>query len=224
MNQTLPKSLRIALVDDHILIRDALANIVDSFEDCTVCILASNGREFIDKLQFGIIPHLVILDLMMPEMDGYETAKWLRSNYPDMYILMLSMYDSELATIRLLQSGVRGFLKKDVHPSELQQAIETTMRTGYYYSSSTSTKLVKLLKTGDSKTPLVNSITLNEKEMQFLKLASADMTYKEIAQIMEMRPRTIDNYRDALFTKLNVKSRVGLVLFAIKNGVVSIGY
>lgn len=215
---------RIALIDDHILLRDALAAAIDGFGDCKVTILASNGKEFMSQMNDNLPPHLVILDINMPEMDGYETAEWLRTAHPDIRILVLSMYDSDIVMIRLLQKGVRGFLKKDVHPGELKNAIRSTMQTGYYYSGPTTVKLVKLLRTGDANIPVVNTIALTENEIQFLQLASTEMTYKEISARMKISPRTVDNYRDSLFTKLNVKSRVGLVLFAIENGIVTLQY
>ena len=217
-------TIKIALVDDHTLIRDALAVVINTFENCKVMLLAGNGKEFIEKLQPENLPQLLILDLSMPQMDGHETSKWVKDNYPDIYVLILTMYDSELSLIRLLQWGVRGFLKKDIHPRELKDAIELTMRTGYYYSGNTTGKMVNMLRKNELKSPLVNTIILSENELSFLKLASTDRTYKEIAKEMKVSPRTVDNFRDSLFVKLNVKSRVGLVMYAIKNGVIAPGY
>jgi two-component system, NarL family, invasion response regulator UvrY len=210
--------VKIALVDDHTLLRDALGSIIDKFEGFKVILLARHGKELIDKLQNDHLPDLVLLDLDMPVMDGYETAKWLHENYPTIYVLVLSVYDSEMAMIRLLQFGVRGFLKKDIHPNELRNAIQSTMTNGYYYFGNSTSKLINLLKDGDSKINQINSSKLTQNELQFLMLASTEITYKEIALKMNISPRTVDSYRDALFIKLNVKSRVGLVLFAIKNG------
>jgi len=224
MSQSNHKIIKIALVDDHILLRDALASVIDRFDNCQVIALAGHGNEFIGLLQKGTFPDLVLLDLEMPELDGYETAKYMRANYPQIHVLVLTMYDSELAMIRFLQTGVRGFLKKDIHPSELKLAIETTMNSGYYYSGHSTGKLVNLLKHGESNIPLVNAITLTESELRFLKLACTELTYREIAQKMKISPRTVDYFRDTLFAKLNVKSRVGLVLYAIKNGVIRLNY
>lgn len=221
MDQSSKSLVKIALVDDHMLVREALATVVNKFGNCQVMLSARNGKEFIEMIRKDNLPDLVLLDINMPEVDGYETAKWLRANHPKVYVLVLTMYDSELAMIRLLQMGVRGFLKKDIHPSELKRAIDTIMLDDYYYSGNTTSKLVNLLRAGDSGAPLGNTILLTDKEMRFLKLASTDKTYKEIAKDMDMNPRTIDYYRDSLFVKLNVKSRVGLVLYAINNGVIT---
>ncbi|HVU97757.1 MAG TPA: response regulator transcription factor [Puia sp.] len=217
-------TIRIGLVDDHILLRDALGAAIDGFVDCRVTLLASNGKELISQLQDNAPPQLLILDVNMPELGGYETARWLREHCPNIPILILTMYDSEFMMIRLLQLGVRGFLKKDIHPSELRNAIKSTMTTGYYYSGSTTVKIAKLLQHGEANVPVLNTVNLTENEIQFLRLASTEMTYKEISAEMKISPRTVDNYRDSLFVKLHVKSRVGLVLFAIENGIVVIEY
>ena len=220
----LTKTIRIALADDHILLRDALAAVVNSFEDCEITILASHGKELQEKFKPGQIPDLVILDLNMPEMNGFETAKWLRSNHPKVLILILTMYDSEIALIQLLQAGVRGFLKKDIHPSELNFAIHSVVETGYYYSHSATGRLVNLFRHEPLKKNFPANASLSRNELEFLKLASTDMTYKEIACLMGLSPRTVDNYRDSLFNKLGVKSRVGLAIYAIRSGIVTLAY
>jgi two-component system invasion response regulator UvrY len=214
--------VKIALVDDHNLIRDALAVVINGFENCMVMLMAADGKEFIEKLQLQNLPDLLILDLNMPVMDGFETSKWVRNNYPDIMVLILTMYDSELSLIKLLQSGVRGFLKKDIHPRELRSAIETTMRTGYYYSGNATGKMVNMLKKSETNSHLASTIILSENEMIFLKLSATDKIYKEIANEMKISPRTVDNYRDSLFLKLNVKSRVGLAMYAIKSGLITL--
>ncbi|MEO6253288.1 MAG: response regulator transcription factor [Ferruginibacter sp.] len=212
---------KLILADDHILLRDALANLINKFEEFNVTAVAGNGKEVIQCIENGTAVDMVLMDLNMPEMDGYEAAKWLVKNRPDIKIVILTMYDSEIALIRLLQAGVNGFLKKDIHPSELKNALLTVAGGDFYYSNHTTVKLASLFrKTATNHSNLERSI-LNETEIEFLKLASTEMTYKEIAQAMKLSPRHIDSYRDALFGKLDVKSRVGLVIYAVKNGIVN---
>ena len=159
----------------------------------------------------------------MPEMDGYDTAQWIKTNHPDIKILALSMYDNEMAIIRMLKCGARGYILKDSEPAELKSAIDDVMRKGFYYSELVSGKLLHAINTMDEDGSGLKSMTkLNERETDFLKYACTEMIYKEIADKMFVSPRTIDGYRDALFEKLNVKTRVGLVLYAIRNGVVSV--
>jgi two-component system, NarL family, invasion response regulator UvrY len=208
---------RLILADDHILLRDALAQLINNFEEFTVVATAGNGKEVIDLIETHNKIDIVLMDLNMPIVDGYEAAKLLSKNRPDIKIVILTMYDSEIALIRLLQSGVNGFLKKDIHPTELKNALLTVASGEYYYSNHTTVKIASLFR---KKSSIERSI-LNDMEIEFLKLASTDMTYKEIANAMKMTPRHIDNYRDALFTKLDVKSRVGLAIYAVKNGIVT---
>ena len=219
MNKT--QTYKVILVDDHILLRDALATLINGFDGFRVIDVAANGRELINILSKSVIPNLIILDLNMPQMDGYETTRWLMENHPEINILILTMYDSEIALIRLLQAGVRGFLKKDIHPDELKAAIISVAENGYYYSNSTTGKLASFFHKSHSENTSIEKAMFNEKEIEFLKLASSDMTYKEIAQKMQLTPRAIDGYRDSLFDKLDVRSRVGLAIYALKNGVVT---
>ena len=214
-------SIKVALADDHILLRNALAALIDSFDDCRVINQSGNGKELISAISGGVVPDVVILDLNMPEMDGFETAALLSKKFPNVHVLMLTMYDSELSLIRLLQSGVKGFLKKDIHPSELKFAIQTVVKSGYYYSNHTTGKLVSLFRNNAEGSLRLQNAMLSEQEISFLKLACSDLTYKEIAQKMGLNPRSIDTLRDHLFIKLDVKSRVGLAMVAIRNGVVT---
>jgi two-component system invasion response regulator UvrY len=213
--------IKVALADDHILLRSALASLIDSFGDCRVIHQSNNGKELIDWFENGLVPDVAILDLNMPEMDGYEAARLIQKKFSGVNVLMLTMYDSELSLIRLLQAGVKGFLKKDIHPSELKFAIHSVMSAGYYYSNHTAGKLANLFRSNDEKKNFLQNLMLTEQELQFLKLACSDLTYKEVAQKMNLNPRSVDNLRDQLFTKLDVKSRVGLAMVAIKNGVVT---
>lgn len=212
---------KLILADDHILLRDALATLINRFPEFFVTALAENGREVIDLIKNGNSPDIVLMDLNMPEMDGYEAAKWLVKNKPDIKIVILTMYDSEIALIRMLQAGVDGFLKKDINPGELKEALLTVAGGDFYYSNHTTVKIASLFKTNQQNQSNLHRSILSEIEIEFLKLASTEMTYKEIAGKMNLSPRNIDSYRDALFTKLDVKSRVGLVIYAVKNGVVT---
>jgi two-component system, NarL family, invasion response regulator UvrY len=214
--------INIALVDDHILLRNALANLINGFDNCNVVYQANNGAELMKSISKRQPLHVVLLDLNMPEMDGYETAAWLNSNYPETHILMLTMYDSELTLIRLLQAGVKGFLKKDIEPAELKYAINSVVQSGYYYSTQTAGRIANLFRNNARENLKLKSSMLEEKEIEFLKYACTDMTYKEIAQKMCLTPRMVDTIRDQLFLKLDVKSRVGLAMLAIKNGVVTL--
>jgi DNA-binding NarL/FixJ family response regulator len=213
--------IKIAMADDHILLRHALALQINGFDKCRVILEASSGTELIEKIRLGILPDIVLLDVNMPDMDGYTTARWLHQHVPQIHVLILTMYQSELSMIRLLQDGVKGFLKKSISMDEFKFAIKSVMENGFYYSNSTTSRLVNLFrKTGKGDNNLEKAM-LSDVEVSFLKNACSDLTYKQIAVEMNLNPRTIDTIRDQLFIKLDVKSRVGLALVAIKNGVVT---
>ena len=213
--------IKVALADDHILLRNALAQLIDGFGNCKTIHQSGTGKELIDNISSGHLPDVVLLDLNMPEMDGFETAVWLQKNAPQVHVLMLTMYDSELSLIRLLKAGVNGFLKKDIHPSELKFAIQSVVHSGYYYSNHSTGRLMNLFRNNPDGSMGLQKAILSELEIQFLKFACSDLTYKEIAQKMELNPRSVDTLRDQLFVKLDVKSRVGLAMVAIKQGVVT---
>ena len=213
----------VALVDDHVLLRNGLANLIRSFGEYSVLFEAGNGNDFIQQLKPRVLPDIVLLDINMPEMDGYETALWIRRHYPEIKTLALSMYDTDNSIIRMLKNGVKGYILKDADPAELKLALESVISKGFYYSELVTGKLIHTINTLDVIEPQVRHVLrLNDRELEFLKLACTECTYKEIAEQMYLSPRTIDGYRDTLFEKLNVKTRVGLVLYAIRNGIVAL--
>lgn len=214
--------IKVALVDDHILLRKGLAALVNSFDDFTVVFEADNGLDMQQKIRTDNLPDLVLLDINMPKMDGYTSAQWLKQTYPLIKIMALSMYDNENAVIRMFKAGARGYILKDCEPPELKTALLSVMEKGYFYSELVTGKLIHSINKMEEDADIRNIVQLNDKEIQFLKLACTELTYKEIAEQMYLSPRTIDGYRDALFEKLQIKTRVGLVMYAIKNGFVQV--
>jgi DNA-binding NarL/FixJ family response regulator len=215
--------IKVALADDHILLRNGLADHLSGI-GYDVLFQADHGQDLIRQLQPARLPDIVLMDINMPKMDGYETTAWLRANHPSVHVLALSMYDDENAIIRMVKSGARGYILKDTEPAELQQALTAVYQKGFYHSELVSGKLIHSINHLDSPDhpSLRDLFSLSDRELEFLKLACTEMTYKEIADQMHLSPRTIDGYRDALFEKLELKSRVGLVLFAVKNGVITL--
>ena len=213
---------KIVLTDDHSLLRSGLASLVQSLGH-TVLFEADNGKDLLAKLDAKQLPDILLLDINMPEMDGYETAQWLKTNHPSIKVLALSMYDNETSIIRMLKCGARGYILKDSEPAELKAAIHALEDKGFYYSDLVSGKLMHAInKMEDEGGDLKNLVPLNDRETEFLKYSCTELTYKEIADKMFVSPRTIDGYRDVLFEKLHVKTRVGLVMYAIKNGIVNV--
>ena len=212
----------IALVDDHVLLRNGLANLLQE-RHYNVLFEADNGKQFIDKLRSHPLPQVVLMDIHMPLMDGYETTLWLKKNHSSVRVLALSMLDDEMAVIRMFKNGAHGYILKDCHPDELETAVRHVLEKGFYHSEGISGKLIKAINHLDENNNADDpTAQLNEKETEFLKWSCTDLSYKEIAEKMGVSPRTIDSYRDHLQEKLECKGRIGLAMWAIKHGVVSI--
>jgi len=210
------KKIQVAIVDDHTLLRKALGKLISTFENYNVLFEAGNGREIKDKITQHIIPDIILLDVNMPEMDGYETVSWLYKNYPQVKVLALSMFSDELTIIRMLKSGAKGYILKSTDPDELKIALDSVMQKNFYLSELISGKVISgLHKDLDRE---LEPTVLSDKEKEFLRLICSDTTYKDIAAKMFVSPRTVDEYRNNLFEKLKVKSRVGLVMYAIRHG------
>lgn len=210
----------IALVDDHPLLRDGLASLLKNLNH-NVVLETGNGKEFIEALPLCTQPELVLMDVQMPEMDGYQTTLWLKKNHPGIKVMALSMNNNETSIIRMIKCGARGYLLKDSHPSEIKLAIDSIFSNGYYYSEHIHSKMVDAISSaGSSESGISLVVQMNAKELEFLKLICTELNYKEIAEQMKVSHRTLENYRDNLFEKTNVKTRIGLAMFAVKNGVV----
>ncbi len=211
--------ISIAVVDDHHLFRSGLINLIHSFgPKFEITSESANGKEFISKLN-DQKPDIVLMDLHMPVMDGFETSSYLKANFPEIKVLVLTMMEEESTMIKMLKLGIKGFLSKDVEPAELKNALETIASKGFYYTDYVTGKLLNAITDTHSNAAHEQ---LNEREKKFLELACSEYTYKEIADIMCLSIKTIDGYRNNLFEKLNAKSRVGLVLCAIKNKLVTL--
>lgn len=215
-------TIYIAIVDDHTMFRRGLTSLINLFPGYKVLFDATNGKEMTERLHPDRLPDIVLLDINMPEMDGYDTALWLRRNYPQVAVLALSTMDADLAVIKMIKCGAKGYILKDADLPELKQAFKEVMEKGFFYNDLVTTRMLRsLVNLVDDKSLLHNAISLSDKEMGFLKLCCSERTYQEIAAEMFLSEKTIDGYRDTLFRKLQVNTRVGLVLYAIKNGIVN---
>ncbi len=209
--------IRIAMADDHALIRQSLANMINSFGDYRVIWQAANGKEVIEMLALES-PEILLLDIRMPDMDGFETCKWMTKNRPDVKVLALSMMDDESAVIKMIRSGAKGYMLKDSEPSELREALHALVEKGIYFNEMVTGKLLHAIIQDDVTDDGQDPVHITPKEIEFLRLCATEHTYKEIADRMDLSPRTIDGYRESLFEKLGLKSRVGLAMFAMRKG------
>lgn len=212
----------IAIVDDHTMFRKGLASLINLFPGYKVLFEASDGKDLISKLKPAAMPDIVLLDITMPHMDGYATAQWLTANHPQINILALSTMDGETAIIRMIKNGAKGYVLKDAEPEELKRAFDEIITDGYFYNDRITKKVMKSIMTISSDADSSSFVKLTDRELEFLKLLCTEKSYTEIAADMFVSPRTVEGYRNAICEKLQFKSRTGLVLYAIKNGIVKI--
>lgn len=205
---------KVVIVDDHMLFSKSLMGLIDSFLGFEVLYQASNGKDLQDKLAANSEkPTVILLDVKMPIMDGFETVVWLTRNYPEIKVLALTMEADEYAIIKMIRSGAKGYMLKDIHPSDLERALIEVQEKGVYYTDYVKTKLLDTLL---SPNATAESLFTN-RERDFITLSCSEDTYKEIAEKMNLSPKTIDGYRQVIFKKIGVKNRIGLVLYAIRN-------
>lgn len=190
----------------------------------TVIFEADNGKDLQTKLTPENTPDILLLDINMPEMDGFSTVKWLNVHYPLIKTLVVSMIEKEETVVNMLKLGIKGYLCKDVEPKELSEALHSVYNKGFYYTDFITGKLLYSIQQegGEGYNGGHSSTSFNDREREFLKLVCSELTYNDIAVKMSLSPKTIDGYRNALFEKLNIKSRVGLALYAVKHGLVQI--
>lgn len=219
-------TVNLAMVDDHKLFRKGLISLIELVSTKYYILFeADNGVDLQQKIDAKNLPDIILMDVSMPKMDGFASVEWLKEKYPTVKVLVVSMVEKEETIVKMLKLGVKGYLCKDVEPKELGEALEAVNNKGYYYTDFITGKLVHSLQNGNAEKQKELEINpINNQEKQFLELACSELTYAEIADKMCLSPKTIDGYRNSLFEKLKVKSRVGLVLFAIKNRMVNWDY
>lgn len=207
--------INIAVVDDHSIVRNGLVSLISCCEEIKVTMQAENGRDFLNQLEKSArLPNIVILDINMPELDGFATTLILKKNYPKIKIIGLSMFDQELTAITLLKNGANGYLTKSCSFQELADAIHSVYEEGYYYSRLASKKAFKMARENRPRS------FLSEKEIEFLKLVCNEkLSYEKIAEVLFVSPNTVYDYHKKLADRLELHSRLGLAIFAIHTGI-----
>jgi DNA-binding NarL/FixJ family response regulator len=211
------EKITIAIADDHALVRRGLSQMLQS-NNFDVIAEASNGLELI-KLIKENLPKVVLLDINMPVLDGISTMHQIQNMNLQVKVLALSMMDDDGSVIRMIKAGAKGYVLKDSEPEELIQAIRIIADNGFYYSERIAGRISSLQFNSESNDHINK---LSQRELDFLVLASSDLSYKEIADKMIVSVRTVDGYRDSIYEKLKIHSRIGLVLYAIRHKIVRI--
>lgn len=207
----------IVIVDDHVLIAKAITSIIEQFRNYEVLYESENGKELVEKFKLKKnIPDIVLLDISMPVMDGFETAIWLKQNHPEVKVMVLTMQGNDESLIGMIKAGAIGYLNKNVHPSELASALDAIVEKGFYYPDWATSRVLHNL--ANPAEPGDAAVKMSDREIEFLKYTCTELTYKEIGEKMFCSARTVESYRDSLFEKLGVKTRVALALYTVKVG------
>ncbi|WP_339071655.1 response regulator transcription factor [Chitinophaga sp. 180180018-3] len=209
--------INIGIADDHQLFLKSLSLLISGFHGFQIVAEAVNGKDMLDKLaNLPALPDILLLDVNMPVMDGARTAEAVIKQYPGIKVVALSMKENDATIIEMLKAGCCAYLLKDIHPAELEKALKEIQNTGTYYNDASNVNYRRLLVQSEQKQ------TLTDREREFLSLACSDLTYKAIAVKMNVTERTVDGYREILFNKLNVQSRTGMVLEALRRQLITL--
>lgn len=204
---------KVAIVDDHKILRDGLRLMLDNMEEVEVVIEASDGKEFIDQLQHKQ-PNLVIIDINMPVMSGDKAVAIVKQQYPEIKVLVLSMNNDEQYFKTMNDLGVDGYIIKESDYHELRHAIKVIMQGGKYFSQALLLNMV----TNKSKAPNIN---LTDREREVLGYLCKGFSAGEIGERMFISPRTVEKYRSDLLSRTGMSNSISLVVFAIKSGLVT---
>ncbi|MEO6705074.1 MAG: response regulator transcription factor [Ginsengibacter sp.] len=216
----IPDIINVAIADDHKIFRKGVILSMKPYHNIRFILEAENGEELIKGIEKEQ-PDIVLMDLKMPVKDGIETTKYLNKNFPAVRVLVLTMFEDERFVGHLMDSGANGYLLKSTEPSEIKQGIMDVMRTGFYLNNFVNRVLIKKNYSKQKFNPnLNNEIVVSEREKEVLSLVCMEYTANEIAQQMDISPRTVEAIKDRLMERFGVKNSVGLVFFAMKNSLI----
>jgi two-component system, NarL family, invasion response regulator UvrY len=227
------QQIKIGIVDDHNLFRKGLIKLInlgDKDNRYVILFEASNGNELMEKISLKTKPDIILMDINMPDMDGFETVSWLQKFYPDINVLVISMFESEQDIVRMLRLKVKGHLSKDIKVEDMHKALEAIADKGFYYTDKVAEVMAKTIQDGEKATengtngqPGDAAVWkgLSENEIEFVKLACTELTYQQIADKMSLSVKTIEGYRENMFQKFKLKNRVSLAMFAVKHELVN---
>jgi DNA-binding NarL/FixJ family response regulator len=224
----IPTKIKIALTDDHTLVRSGIKMLINKFDSCKVIMEADGGIDILEQLEkTAILPDILLLDISMPDINGVDVAKEVRRKYPIIKVIALTVQTEESWIHKMIEAGARAYLLKDSKPIHVKNTIENVFQAGYSFDEFVVKQMMKAknqelevdeeigkVKRSSKKTLDI----LTTREVEFIKLCCSELTYKEIAQEMVISPRTIDGYRESVFSKFGFKSRIGMMLFAINHG------
>lgn len=214
------KNIKIAIADDYTIFRDGLKVGLATDDNLEVILEAADGEDLVKGIETHM-PDVIIMDLKMPVMDGMEATKLIKKKYPDIKIVVVTMYDDEKFVIHLMEIGANGYLLKNADAEEIRRAVYSVYETGYYFNNVVSNALLKkLVIKGNIKPSFNEGVQLTEREQDVLKLICAEKTATEMGQQLFLSPRSVEGIRQRLIDKVGVRNTAGLVMFAVKNGMI----
>ncbi|WP_299767926.1 response regulator transcription factor [uncultured Dokdonia sp.] len=215
-------SIKIAIADDHELFRAGIVKILQGYSQFEVILEASNGKVLLDKIETSLhLPDIVLLDIRMPEMDGFDTATVLINNFPSIKVVVLSMHDSARHIIRMIELGAHGYLFKNAHPDDVIESINLVLENDYYFNDKINSLLQKVIRyKGRNSGDLDIPVAISPRESQVLELICKEHTNNEIAELLFLSARTVEGHRKNLVSKLGVRNIAGLVVYAFKHELV----
>jgi DNA-binding NarL/FixJ family response regulator len=212
--------IKVAIADDHKIFRKGVILSLRQYTNIKFVLEAENGDELLNGLPENQ-PDVILMDLRMPLKDGIEATKIVSKNYPNIHIIVLTMYEDERFVAHLMENGANGYLLKSAEPSEIRKAIQEVVSRGYYLNNYVNRILLKKSHSKQKTIPSLNSeVVLNDKEREVIKLLCMEFTAAEIAQKMEISPRTVEAIKDRLMERFGAKNTAGLVFFAVKNNLI----
>jgi two-component system, NarL family, invasion response regulator UvrY len=213
----LQQKVQVALVDDHVMVRQSMADMIKRFPNVEVLFQADNGKQLIEFLKKHIIPDIILLDLDMPVMDGFEAGMWVHVHYPQIKLIIVTMRDDDNSIVRCMRFGAKSYLTKNSHASVLQEAIEKVVVEGVYMPADINLKLMNGMVIQQGEPKKVSELKPFQRE--FLSYVCTDLSYAEIAQKLFVSSRTLDTWRAVLYKELKTNSRAGLAVYALQNGI-----
>jgi DNA-binding NarL/FixJ family response regulator len=214
--------IKLAIADDHKIFRDGIKTALMVKEDLKILWEAEDGRDMMHRMSIKL-PDVLLMDIRMPEVDGINALQILRKEYATVKIIVLTMYDDEQMVNKMMEMGANAFLTKTTDPEEIYRAIVTCMNEEFYFNDLVNNAVMGKLKQQKNVRHTFGKslpVTFTEKEIKILQLIAADMTVEEIAGVVFLSPRTIESIRQQMKTKANVKTITGLVMYAVRNGVI----
>ncbi|HWY09772.1 MAG TPA: response regulator transcription factor [Bacteroidia bacterium] len=213
--------INIAVVDDQQLFRKGIVALLRQIKDFNICFEAENGEDFFEKLEDEITPDVILLDLQMPVMDGIATTVKLKKRFPEVKIIILTMHDEEEMIVHLIEKGAHGFLPKNEEIKNVIDSIYSVHQTGHFFNEKVSQALVRGLMSSKKITPIFENTELNEREIKIVQLICKELTSPEIGKELLLSTKTIDNHRMEILKKVGARNTAGLVMYAMKKGLIS---